>query len=73
MAEWSWQQVMWIARWTWDKATVTVFAEYTWHQLTQMANGTWDTIAWIMNFCTTLIGLLTGAVSELYAKYFKTK
>ena len=26
-----------------------------------------------MNFCTTLIGLLTGAVSELYAKYFNSK
>ena len=45
----------------------------TWHQLTQLANGTWDTIAWIMNFCTTLIVLLTGAVSERHAKYFKSK
>ena len=39
----------------------------------RLANETLDTIAWIMNFCTTLIGLFTRTVSELYAKYCKSK
>ncbi|CAH3182442.1 unnamed protein product [Porites lobata] len=70
MAEWTWQQILWIARWTWDKATD--FAEWTWYQLTDLANGIWDTIAWIINFCFTSICAFIDTVSELYAVHVKS-